>query len=175
MINCFSCSCSIGRGPENVKDEEVFEDRVAWGMVVGVTAGRWRTITVRRYRHESLRTHPTSWPRSWPRSWSQPWSWYRVRYVPGRGNVLPEIKSVTWGGMRDHPRHRDHLGQAMPLEEAQGLLPPSSRTGNQYFKCRFQLPTFTDIFMLRRFYSMVKGFVLVLNLVLFCAFLILKL
>ncbi|XP_051159408.1 uncharacterized protein LOC127280461 [Leptopilina boulardi] len=33
--------------------------------------------------------------------------------------------------MRDHSRHRDHLGQAMPLEEIQGLLPQTSRAGNR--------------------------------------------
>ncbi|XP_046432832.1 potassium voltage-gated channel subfamily KQT member 1 isoform X8 [Neodiprion fabricii] len=34
--------------------------------------------------------------------------------------------------MRNHSRHHEHLhGQAMPLDEVQGLLPPASRTGNR--------------------------------------------
>ncbi|XP_025602457.1 potassium voltage-gated channel subfamily KQT member 1-like [Athalia rosae] len=34
--------------------------------------------------------------------------------------------------MRNHSRHHEHHhGQAMPLEEVQGLLPPTSRTGNR--------------------------------------------
>ncbi|XP_035733920.1 potassium voltage-gated channel subfamily KQT member 1-like [Vespa mandarinia] len=34
--------------------------------------------------------------------------------------------------MRDRPhRYREHHGQAMPLEEVQGLLLPPSRTGNR--------------------------------------------
>lgn len=34
--------------------------------------------------------------------------------------------------MKDRPRHHEH-GHGMPLEEVQGLLTPSSKTGNDLF------------------------------------------
>lgn len=107
--------------------------RIVWswwlmGMVLSVTAGRWRSSIIHRHHQESLRTHPAPCFRSRSRSRSQSPTISIVRRETSwkRTRLLWLVKN-----MRDRSHHyRDHHGHAaMPLEEVQGLLLPPSRTG----------------------------------------------
>lgn len=112
-------------------------------MVLGTTAGRWRSTTVLRHRQESFRTRTVSRTRSWVSPRSLP-PITNVTIVVQRGNWqrrTPPLRSL--GGMKDRPHrpYRDHHGQAMPLEEVQGLLLPPSRTGNTFLPLSYLLPS----------------------------------